>query len=632
MLAAHSSMSACGPDTALSLLARLQDQPSEPLTAETVRCACKLAQECLSSSQKATAVALYDATFVHRDPGTLVCGNLDLCGAVLRAEIAAFDPRDLEAAAHYFSQLSEAFAARMGAGAVRVYQLRFEEAESEFREASRLVDATEATAEKSALAWAAICRSLCLQDQHAKAAEAFEKELLPKATAVFGPKSLTVARCRVGLGRCFLADLRAAQAERELSAALLTLRRLLGPTHPETMRVSGSLVDSLVDQPAAAQAAYKLHRELLALQERELGRLHPDVLCTRRVQLDSPQRRVSAEDLATAAALTADHVQVFGREHVYTGLAVLLEGRARFHFGKQELPAALELTQQAMAILSRTAGELRFCTLLARATIGDILTGLRRYREASAALQELATLLRRAHPTRHPHTATALENAAVTLRSSDPGDGSTAPEVERLYREALQELKALCASNSTYTTDLLRCYRNLFLAVSKQPSRDADAVVVMLECLTLHRKALGAEHLETLWCVVRLAAAMIPSPESPLGDLERQQAYEAIVTLLQSVLPALQRTFPPEHRERRLCYHTLAGCYWKLGRREEAKQMEAQLETPPRDPKSWRWNAKYRTPLLKTTGLLLVVGVVAAVAWYGFGGSRRLQRLLYKAL
>jgi hypothetical protein len=608
-----STSSASGPDPAEALLAGLKAEPSEALTSETVRSVCQLARKCHVAGQQDTAFALYDAAFVRRDPGALVCADLEYCGAVLRAEAAAFDPQDLEAAARYFSQQSKGFAASMGTGTVRIYQLRFEEAETEFREASRLVDAADDCADRSVLALAALCRSLCLQGQFSKAAEVFAKELLPKATAAFGPASLTVVRCRAGLGRCLMADSRPDAAERELSAAQLTYRRLLGPRDPEMMRASSSLANSLADQAAGVEAAGRLLRELLALQERELGRLHPDVLCTRRLQLDIPQRRYTAGLVATAAELYADHVKVFGREHVYTGLAVLHEARARYHVGQQELPVALPLAQQATALLSRTAGELQFRALLARATLCDILAGLHRFQEASAAYQGLAVLLRRAHRSPHPLTANALQNAAGALRRCDPGDGSTAPVVERLYREALQELQALSVSDRSHTSNLLLCYRNLFLAIFRQPNRVDEAAAVLRESIALHEKALGPEHEDTLWCVLHLAAAMIPPSRSPMGGLARQQRYEAIVALLQPALPVIQRTLRPGHPSLDMCCHTLAGCYLELGRTEEANRMEALLTPPKRS----RWRTAFSTPLVRTTGLVLAVGLVAAAVLYG---------------
>jgi hypothetical protein len=214
------------------------------------------------------------------------------------------------------------------------------------------------------------------------------------------------------------------------------------------------------------------------------------------------------------------------------------------------------------------------------------------------------------------------------MQSADPGDGSTAPVVERLYREAIEELQKLGASDRSYTSDLLLCYRNLYLALFRQ-NRDDDAAAVMRECLPLHEKALGAEHEHTLGCVLHLAVAMIPRSQSPLSGPALRQRYEAIVALLQPVLAVLRRTPSPKPDLLSMCCRTLAGCYLELGREAEGKQMEALLEPPP---KSWSLNAKEMSTVLRTTGFLLAVGVVAAVAMYGLRGSGRLPRFLREAL
>jgi len=200
-----------------------------------------------------------------------------------------------------------------------------------------------------------------------------------------------------------------AAAERDFTAALLTLERVYGK---DDVRIVEPLLDLAKldlarERPAPARA--RLDR-ILAIQTRALGDQHPDVARTLSMEGGAA---FAAEAYDEAIALHRRALAIFERTVGRDSLAVanVLANLADVYDARGDFAHALDAHQRSIAIAEAKLGRTHRVTLSYRQGLATTLDGTGRHTEAIAQLEEILAA-QRAQLGAHPDTAMTLEALA----------------------------------------------------------------------------------------------------------------------------------------------------------------------------------------------------------------------------
>ncbi|WP_219518997.1 serine/threonine-protein kinase [Nonomuraea ceibae] len=216
----------------------------------------------------------------------------------------------------------------------------------------------------------AYARGLALLDRGR--ADAAVRVLQDATAALAGAERL---QARANLAVALRAAGRLAEAERELSVVLPTLRQVLGDDHPDTLATRANLAAVLADDGRTDEAAAHL-REIVSAAARVLGPHHPQTLTAR------------------------------------ANLAVALRAAGRLAEAERELSVVLPTLRQVL-------GDDHPDTLATRANLAAVLADDGRTDEAAAHLREIVSAAARVLGPHHPQTLTARANLAAALTGSE---------------------------------------------------------------------------------------------------------------------------------------------------------------------------------------------------------------------
>ncbi|MFC6093950.1 tetratricopeptide repeat protein [Saccharothrix lopnurensis] len=295
--------------------------------------------------------------------------------------------------------------------------------------------------------------------------------------------ALSTFRCGRFLYQCGLYS----QAEHELTAALEPQHKILGDTHPDTVRTRVTLASVLTTEAKFDAADTEFHTAL-TIQTKLLGHAHPDTLDTRSrraVALRARDRLTEAE--AEFRAVLNHQVTILGAEHRQTldtknRLAHLmhLQGKA------EEAEAGFRAVLAAREIV---LGRHHINTLDSRSELASLLHVRGDLADAEAEYHRLLADEREALGEDHPKTLIAYSHLAMLRHDQNKIDG-----LEQLYEEVLDKQKRVLGPTHIHTLATRHRlakfhFENSRLETARQEFEDV-----------LHEKTeiLGEEHHATL--------------------------------------------------------------------------------------------------------------------------------------
>jgi serine/threonine protein kinase/tetratricopeptide (TPR) repeat protein len=390
-----------------------------------------------------------------------------------------------------------------------------------------------------------------------------------------------------------------------LSEETLAAReRLFGPADKDTLQSQMNLCVILSDQ-GKWQDAQERYEEVIATLSRVLDRDHPDVLVATTNLAGLLKRRGKLKEAQELYEMVLEAcTRVLGPKHprtlaTTTSLAFVVALRGKIDAGRKMLAETVER-------LTEVAGEESAVTLNATHDLAVVLTMQGRTEEARKLLEKVVRLRGEHLGRHHPEMPTALMDLAVLLKKQGK---------LKQAREALEEARELLSERLGKEHPYALCidgdlgevrYR---LGEKKEGLRLLQAVVEKLEAalgpahphtltsrgnlailrmdegqweqarqlmeknLELSTQTWGAEHPDTLRC------------RHFLVDIQLQQAVTAKdaarlnagLKALQEVLDVRERVLGPEHPDTVHTKETLGDVLFKLGRREEAAKLFAEM-------------------------------------------------------
>ena len=151
-----------------------------------------------------------------------------------------------------------------------------------------------------------------------------------------------MAKAQDGLARSLREQGRVEEAEALLEEAVALARRVVGPEHPDTLRILGRL-PSVYEKSGKAERAESLEREVLAIRRKVLGPAHPEVA---RSLSGMGSRMVERHRYAEAETLLKEclsiRVGALGAEHPHTQLTRQRLADLYQAWGKPDLAAEVQ--------------------------------------------------------------------------------------------------------------------------------------------------------------------------------------------------------------------------------------------------------------------------------------------------
>jgi len=222
------------------------------------------------------------------------------------------------------------------------------------------------------------------------------------------PETQAVLRMAIG-GAYFNLGLYA-EAERQLTQALETRLRQLGPEHPDTLRSRSDLANAYLRQGGLAEAE-ALYRETLEIQQRVLGPEHPDTLRVigNLAAAIGTQRRHAEAEVLYRQTLEIQR-RVLGAEHPLTLLAQMNLANQLKSLGRDG--EAEGLYRDTLEIQRRVLGAEHPMTLLTMSNLGNMIGVQGRHAEAERLHRETLDVRRRVLGSTHPDTLVSSYNLA----------------------------------------------------------------------------------------------------------------------------------------------------------------------------------------------------------------------------
>jgi eukaryotic-like serine/threonine-protein kinase len=338
------------------------------------------------------------------------------------------------------------------------------------------------------------------------------------------------------------------RAQPLLTRALDIRRRVLGPSHPQTLNSMDDLALNLNRQGHFSEAE-KVLRDTLDLRRRLLGGDQPDTLKTMSnlaITVTVQSRYAEAERLHSE---TLDlERRVLGPDHPetlrsMTNLANTLSREGRY-------PAAEKLQTETLQKQRRVLGPNHPETLVSIARLANILSHEGRYSEAEKLQQETLDIQRRVLGPGHPATLVTMTDLGVSLLQQ-----SRYAEAEKLQTEALDIQRRVLGPEHPNTLRSM----NILSSTFDSEGRFAEAEKLLRAALDIQRRVLGPEHQETLGTAGNLARTLLH--EGHNTDAEK---------LERETLDIRRRVLGPNHPDTAESVYNLAIVKERGGKRDEA--------------------------------------------------------------
>lgn len=342
-----------------------------------------------------------------------------------------------------------------------------------------------------------------------------------------------------------------ARAQSLLTRALEIRRRVLGPSHPQTLSSMDDLALNL-NRLGHHGEAEKLLRETLDLRRRFLGSEQLDTLKTMSnlaITVTVQSRYAEAERLHSETL--ALQRRVLGPDNPetlrsMTNLANTLGREGRY-------PDSEKLQRETLDVQRRVLGPDHPETLVSIFRLANIISHEGRYAEAEKLQLETLGIQRRVLGPEHPATLVTMTDLGVSLRQQ-----GRYVEAEKLQVEALEIQRRVLGPEHPSTLRSI----NMLSSTLNSEGRHAEAEKLLRGLFDIQRRVLGPEHQETLGTAGNLARTLLP--EDRTADAEK---------LERETLDIRSRVLGPEHPDTAESVYNLAIVKEREGKRAEALQL-----------------------------------------------------------
>jgi non-specific serine/threonine protein kinase/serine/threonine-protein kinase len=405
-------------------------------------------------------------------------------------------------------------------------------------------------------------------------------------TVVVAQMQSVLSVCLNGLGRY-------AEAAGIANKSFETLRQLIGPDDPVTLRSMQRLAGSLKDTGRLAEALI-LSEECLRRSRAKLGDDHPDTLRsmgTMTATLTSLGR--TAEALPLYDETLRRSKATLGTDHPFTIACMNNMAAALSSLGR--LNESLTLLEATLRLHKARLGDDHLGTLWIMTNVATILDSLGRPEDALPLLEDALKRLKVKLGNEHPRTLVTMSRLASVLQSLGRS-GEALPlcdETLRLRKARLgedhtdtlgsmdslaraltslgrtAEALSMCEETQRRMNARLGADHILTLMVTGNlarylfaEGRTAESLSLYEEVLRLQKAKLGEDHPSTLSIMNNLATAL----QSLGQDAEALPLFEEVLRLRNS-------TLGPENRDTLETMESLIVSYVKLQRRSDAEAL-----------------------------------------------------------
>jgi tetratricopeptide (TPR) repeat protein len=256
-------------------------------------------------------------------------------------------------------------------------QGRFNDAEKYTRKALETLGSSRSESPEAAICLHNLGSTYSAEGRYAEAAESYRQALRIWEKASGYEASTAIAQGNLGTALQLLG--RYSEAEALELHSLETLKRLLGPEHPDTAAAYNNLGDIYTAQGRYAEAETSF-RKAAAIREKILGRDHPDTALTW-AALSVVYRRegkyADAIELLKRALVAAEAIDPW-----HSRVAVILNNLATTYLDQGNLKESGKLMTRAISIWTKTVGPDHPSLALGYLNIAAIYYARHKYKDA----------------------------------------------------------------------------------------------------------------------------------------------------------------------------------------------------------------------------------------------------------
>ena len=345
------------------------------------------------------------------------------------------------------------------------------------------------------------------------------------------------------------------EAEKLEVQVLELQKRVLGEMHPDTIMAMANLASTWQHQGRLDEAE-KLEVQVLELQKRMLGEMHPNTIMAM-ANLASTWWQQGRSDEAEKLQVLVLELQkrVLGEMHPNTIRA--MANLAVTWWQQGQLDEAEKLDVQVLELQKRVLGEMHPDTIRAMANLASTWQQQGRSDEAEKLEVQVLELQKRVVGEMHPNTIMAMANLASTWWQQGRLD-----EAEKLQVQVLELRKSVLGEMHP---DNIRAMANLAVTWWQQGRLD-EAEKLEVQVLELQKRVLGEIHPDTIRAMANLASTW-----QQQGRLDEAEKLEVQVLELQ------KRMLGEMHPNTIMAMANLASTWWQQGRSDEAEKLEVQV-------------------------------------------------------
>jgi len=356
-------------------------------------------------------------------------------------------------------------------------------------------------------------------------------------------------------GLCLKSDGRYFEAEEPLTEVTETMKRMLGPEHPDTLTSRANLASTFWNQGRWKEAE-ELQVQVTETRKRALGPEHPDTLtgmANLALTFWNQGRWKEAEELQVQVTETTK--RVLGPEHpdTLTSMANL----ASTFWNQGRWKEAEELQVQVTETTKRVLGPEHPDTLTSMANLASTYMNQGRWKEAEELQVQVMETIKRVLGPEHPDTLTSMANLASTYRNQGRWK-----EAEELEVQVMETRKRVLGPEHP---DTLTSMANLASTYMNQ-GRWKEAEELQVQVMETTKRVLGPEHPDTLTSMANLASTFW-----------NQGRWKEAEELQVQVTETIKRVLGPQHPDTLTSMANLASTYMNQGRWKEAEELQVQV-------------------------------------------------------
>ena len=320
----------------------------------------------------------------------------------------------------------------------------------------------------------------------------------------------------------------------------------------ESLRVLLFNVGSCLRISGKYKEAEGMHRQVLELAEKSLGKEHPFTLASMNglaVLLGSQGKYKESEGMQRQTLELRE--KVLGREH--PDMLVSMNDLAEVLRGQGNYEEAEWMHQQTLELREKVLGQEHPAALGSMNNLALVLASQGKYKEAEEMLKQTLELREKVLGKEHPHTLDTVNNLAAVLEMQGKYEAA-----EGMYRKTLELAEKALGKEHPFT---LASMNGLAVLLGSQGKYE-ESEGMQQQTLELREKVLGKEHPATLDSMNNLALV--------LGSKGK---YKKAEEMHQQTLELREKVLGKEHPHTLASMNNLALVLDTQGKYEEAERM-----------------------------------------------------------